>query len=334
MSTKHRLRGWRAATAVAATAVASLGLAATSLGSSAGASGSRPTITLATNSWEGSLSNNVVAQHVIEHDLHYKVNLLTIDEIPTWPAMASGKVSAVLEVWGHRNLYDQYVTGDHAVVNAGLEGIDGNIGWYVPTYLMQKYPALKTWKGLKKLWKLFVTPQTSPAGEFLDGSPSYVTNDAALVSSLKLDLKVVYAGTEAAQLAQIERIYKAHGAVLFYWYTPQYINATYHFSQIQLPPFTQACAKLPPKEINCAYPPYNLYKAMNAQLAKTAPAVADFIKRFHWTAADQDAVGYDMAVKHMSQTAAAAAFVKSHQALVKTWLSGPFTKLGVPVIGT
>lgn len=333
--TKYQLRRWKAAAALTVTVTAAIGVSASAVGASpAGASGAKPTITLATNSWEGSLSSNVVAQYVIEHDLHYNVKLLTIDEIPTWPAMAQGKVSAVLEVWGHRHLYDQYVTGSHQVVDAGVEGPGGNIGWYIPTYLMKKYPALKTWKGLKTLWKLFVTPQSAPAGEFLDGSPSYVTNDAALVKTLGLNLKVVYSGTEASQLAQIERIYKAHGAVLFYWYTPQYINALYQFSEIQLPPFTAACAALPASKINCAYPPYNLYKAMNAQLPKTAPAVASFIRRFQWTAADQNSVGYAMAVKHLSETAAAAAFVRSHAALVQSWLHGPFTKQVVPVVGT
>ena len=114
-----------------------------------------------------------------------------------------------MEVWGHSPLYAKYVKGNHEVINAGLEGPDGNIGWYVPTYLMKAHPELATWKGVKKDWKLFVTPQSSPKGEFLDGSPSYVTNDAALVNTLGLNLKVVFAGTEAAQLTEIERIYKA-----------------------------------------------------------------------------------------------------------------------------
>ena len=100
----------------------------------------KPTIVLANNSWEGSVANNVVAQYVIEKNLGYNVNLLTIDEIPAWPAMAQGKVSAVMEVWGHSPLYAQYVKGNHKVVDAGLEGPDGNIGWYVPTYLLQAAP--------------------------------------------------------------------------------------------------------------------------------------------------------------------------------------------------
>ena len=335
MNERRRMRRMpvRLAVVLAVTALTAVAVVISASGAS---SAGKPTIVLANNSWEGSTANNVVAQYVIEKNLGYNVNLLTIDEIPAWPAMVQGKVSAVMEVWGHSPLYAQYVKGNHKVVDAGLEGPDGNIGWYVPTYLMKAHPELATWKGVIKDWKMFVTPQSSPQGQFLDGSPSYVTNDQALVTNLKINLKVVFAGTEAAQLTEIESDYKAKKPVLFYWYTPQYQNAIYKFSQVALPPFTAACAKLKPAAINCAYPPYYLYKVMSAGLAAQAPAVANFIRRFNWTSDDQNSVSYNLAVKHMSNSAAAAAFVNSHQALVKSWLSSstPPTKVLPPVAGT
>jgi glycine betaine/proline transport system substrate-binding protein len=331
---RRRLGRYAAILAIVALAAAAVG---TATSGAAGRSGSgKPTITLATNSWEGSLANNVVAQYVIQKYLGYTVNLITIDEIPAWTAMTQGKMSAVLEEWGHSPQYAQYITKGHQVIDAGLEGPNGNIGWYVPTYLVQQHPELKTWAGVKKDWKLFVTPQSSPQGQFLDGSPSYVTNDQALVKNLGINLKVVFAGSEAAQLTEIETAYKAKKPILFYWYTPQYQNAIYKFSQVQLPKWTVACSKLKPASINCAYPPYHLYKVMAATLPKTAPAVASFIKRFSWTSADQNSVSYNLAVKHMSNTAAAQAFVNSHQALVKSWVSssGKFTKVEAPAPGT
>src|SRR5579864_7077595 len=168
--------------------IAVIGMVAVAIGAGAASGGgraSKPTIVLANNSWEGSVANNVVAQYVIQKNLGYNVNLLTIDEIPAWPAMVQGKVSAVMEVWGHSPLYAKYVKGNHQVTDAGLEGPDGNIGWYVPTYLMKAHPELATWKGVQKDWKMFVTPQSSPQGQFLDGSASYVTNDQALITNLK-----------------------------------------------------------------------------------------------------------------------------------------------------
>jgi len=335
----RRRRSWlrpgRRHAIVAAVALVAAAIAITASGASARTAG-KPTITLATNSWEGSLANNVVAQYVIQKYLGYTVNLVTIDEIPAWTAMTQGKISAVLEEWGHSAQYAQFIDKTHQVVDAGLEGPNGNIGWYVPTYLMQAHPELKTWQGVKKDWKLFVTPQSSPQGEFLDGSPSYVTNDQALIKNLHMNYKVVFAGTEAAQLTQVESDYKAKKPVLFYWYTPQYQNQVYKFSQVTLPSWTKACAKLKPAQVNCAYPPYHLYKVMAATLPKTAPDVANFLKRFNWTSEDQIQVAYDLAVKHMSNTQAAQAFVNSHQSLVKSWVSksAPFTKTEPPAYGT
>ena len=335
----HRRRSWRRLgrrhAVVAAVVLVAAAVATTAFGAQA-RTASKPTISLANNSWEGSTANDVVAQYVIQKYLGYTVNLVTIDEQPAWPAMTQGKISAVMEVWGHAPLYAKYVTGSHQVIDAGLEGPGGNIGWYVPTYLVQQHPELKTWKGVQKDWKLFVTPQSSPQGQFLDGSPSYVTNDQALVTNLKINLKVVFAGSEAAQLTEIEQDYKAKKPVIFYWYTPQYQNNIYKFSQVALPKWTPTCAKLKPAKINCAYPPYHLYKVMAAGLPKAAPAVANFIRRFNWTSDDQNSVAYNLAVKHMSNTAAAAAFVNSHQALVKSWLSNSSkpTKIEPPAAGT
>ena len=185
-------------------------------------------------------------------------------------------------------------------------------------------------------WKLFVTPQSSPQGQFLDGSPSFVTNDQALLTNLKINMKVVFAGSEAAQLTAIESAYKAKKPMIFYWYTPQFQNAIYKFSQVALPPWSAACAKLKPAQINCAYPPYHLYKVISSSLATQAPDVANFIRRFHWTSDDQNSVAYNIAVKHMSNSAAAAAWVNAHQAIVKSWLSksSPPTKVQPPAPGT
>ena len=60
----------------------------------AGGSG-KPTIVLANNAWEGSTANNVVAQYVIEKNLGYSVNLLTIDEIDPWGKIPEFKFCAV-----------------------------------------------------------------------------------------------------------------------------------------------------------------------------------------------------------------------------------------------
>ncbi len=54
----------------------------------------------------------------------------------------------------------------------------------------------------------------------MDGSPSYVTNDKALVTNLKLNYQVVFAGSEAAQITQMKQFAKEKKPFLTYWYAP------------------------------------------------------------------------------------------------------------------
>ena len=60
---------------------------------------------------------------------------------------------------------------------------------------------------------------------FLGGDPSYVQKDKQLIKRLGLNLKHVVAGAEPAQVARWTQAYKQKKPVLFYWYTPQYLNS-------------------------------------------------------------------------------------------------------------
>ena len=48
--------------------------------------------------------------------------------------------------------------------------------------------------------------------------------DKELIKALGLNLKHVTAGAEPAQVARWSQAYKQQKPVLFYWYTPQYLN--------------------------------------------------------------------------------------------------------------
>ena len=59
--------------------------------------------------------------------------------------------------------------------------------------MAEKYPDITDWKNLNKYADLFKTSESGGKGQLLDGDPSFVTNDEALVKNLKLNYKVVYA---------------------------------------------------------------------------------------------------------------------------------------------
>ena len=64
--------------------------------------------------------------------------------------------------------------------------------------MAEEYPDILDWENLNKYADMFETSESDGKGQLLDGDPSYVTNDEALVKNLDLDFKVVVGGSEAA----------------------------------------------------------------------------------------------------------------------------------------
>ena len=170
-----------------------------------------------------------------------KVKITQIAEIPVYQALADGKTDAVLEDWQHVAQYKQYIDKQHTVVMGGPNGVIGHIGWFIPTYLMKQHPEFKTWKGLKGKESLFKSPESGSQGMFLGGDPSYVQKDQQLIKALGLNFKFVSVGAEPAQVARWSQLYKQKKPVIFYWYTPQYLNTEYQLSEVKLPARFKGC---------------------------------------------------------------------------------------------
>ena len=101
---------------------------------------------------------------------------------------------------------------------------------------MDENPEFKTWEGLNGKEEVFKTPESGDQGMFLGGDPSYVQKDKELIEALDLNFKHVTAGAEPAQIARWTQLYKQKKPVIFYWYTPQYLNQDYDLAEVELPP--------------------------------------------------------------------------------------------------
>ncbi|MFJ3233389.1 ABC transporter substrate-binding protein [Streptomyces sp. NPDC086787] len=278
------------------------------------------TVTLSKQSWVGAQSNVAVAQYLLEHKLGYRVDTVQVDEIPAWDALSQGRVDAILEDWGHPDQEKRYVTDKKTIARGGDLGVTGHIGWFVPTYLAEQHPDITDWKNLNKYSSLFGTAESGGKGQLLDGSPSYVTNDKALVENLKLDYQVVFSGSEAAQITQIRQFAKEKKPFLTYWYSPQWLFKKVPMTEVKLPPYKDGC-DADPKKITCAYPKTPLQKYLNTDFAKTGGKAASFLKKFKWTTEDQNEVSLMIADEKMSPQDAAKKWVDANESKWKPWLS-------------
>ena len=133
------------------------------------------TIKLAVNAWVGAEANANVAANLLRDKLGYTVELVKIDEFEQFPALASGDLDATLEVWPsvHPKDYKNYIKADAGVIDAGPLGVVGQIGWFIPTYMVEKDPSLATWEGLKGKEAMFATAETGSSGQLVDADPAF-----------------------------------------------------------------------------------------------------------------------------------------------------------------
>jgi glycine betaine/proline transport system substrate-binding protein len=182
-------------------------------------------------------------------------------------------------------------------VDGGEIGVIGQIGWWIPTYLVEENPELATFEGLKGNESMFATSETGDSGQLLDGDPSFVTFDQAIADNLGLDLQVVYAGSEAAQLTALDSAYENQDPFLFYFWTPHWAQSKYDLTMIELPAVTPACEEAAGGDVDayaCAYPEDVLYKAFNADLESRAPAAFAMLSAMQYTNEDQNSIGLDI----------------------------------------
>ncbi|MFF1379861.1 glycine betaine ABC transporter substrate-binding protein [Streptomyces sp. NPDC058308] len=277
------------------------------------------TVTLSVQSWVGAQADVAVAEYLLKNELGYRVDKVQIDEVPAWDALSQGRVDAIMEDWGHPDQEQRYVKDKKTIVPGGDVGVTGHIGWYVPTYFAKKHPDVTDWKNLNKYADQFKTSESGSKGQLMDGSPSYVTNDKALVQNLDLDYQVVFAGSEAAQITQIEQFAKQKKPFLTYWYKPQWLFEKVPMTEVKLPEYKEGCDADPAK-IKCAYPHTPLHKYFNADFAKNGGDAAKFLKNFRWSEEDQNEVSLMIADKKMSPDDAAKKWIDDHESKWKGWL--------------
>jgi glycine betaine/proline transport system substrate-binding protein len=317
-------RGRRQTAYVAIAAVVGLGLTACG-GSDIKESSAKDSdcgdLTIAVNPWTGYYSNAYVIGRVAETQLGCKVDYPEVKEEVGWQGMADGSIDTIVENWGHPDLVKKYIDDAGTVEDAGLTGNDGIIGWYVPPWMVDEYPDILDWQNLNKYADLFETSESDGKGQLLDGDPSYVTNDEALVKNLDLDYKVVVGGSEAALIQSFKSAEDNKTPLLAYFYEPQWFFNEMDLQRVKLPDYTDGCDADAAK-VDCDYPPYKLNKLISTDFADSGSPAVDLIKNFNWTNEDQNTVSTYIAQDGMSYEDAADKWIADNQDKVDAWLAG------------
>lgn len=278
-------------------------------------------VNIAVNNWVGYEADAYVFGEVAKQELGCIVNYVYVDEQISWQGFASGNVDVVLENWGHPDLAALYEKKLHVAQNAGPLGITGQIGWWVPPWMVEKYPGITDWKNLNKYAHLFKTSESRGKGQLLDGDPGFVTNDEALVKTLKLDFNVVFAGSEAALIQAFRTAEREKKPLIGYFYSPQWFLSEVKLVKVDLPKYTEGCDADPAK-IACDYPPTVLDKIVSTKFAKDNSSGYQLATAFKWTADQQNLVAKYITADGMEPEKAADKWIDDNPDVVASWLKG------------
>ena len=280
--------------------------------------GSKGAVKMMINQWVGAAANVAVAQCLLQQ-MGYKVTTSTLAEEIAWQGFQTGEVDVILENWGHPDLEKKYITTDKLAQDDGPNGVTGIIGWYVPGWMVDKYPDITDYKNLNKYADLFKTSESGNKGQFLGSDPTFVQYDEALIANLGLNFKDVFSGSEAATITAFQQADKNQTPLIGYFYDPQWLQSEIKLVQVKLPPYTPGCdADL--KKVACDYPPYILNKIVRTAFATSGGDAATFIKNFKWANKDQNSVADAITNKNMTPEEAAKQWIDANPTVWQAWI--------------
>jgi glycine betaine/proline transport system substrate-binding protein len=276
---------------------------------------------MAINPWVGYEASAYVVGEVAAQELGCDVNYKDLKEEVAWQGMGTGEVDVVIENWGHDDLKKEYIEKQGTAVEVGPNGNVGVIGWYVPPWLAEENPDITNWENLNDYAEEFATAETGDKGQLLDGDPSFVTNDEALVENLDLNFEVVYAGSEAALIQAFRQAEANKEWVIGYFYEPQWFLSEVPLVKVDLPAWEEGC-DADPATVACDYPEYILDKIASAEFMESDSPAAVLVENFTWTNEDQNEVALAIAKDGMEPADAAQEWIDANPDKVEAWLEG------------
>jgi glycine betaine/proline transport system substrate-binding protein len=297
--------------------------AASAVAGSPGIPGSCGTVTLALHPWVGYEADAAVVGYLLQHELGCSVVKRQLDDESSWQFLASGGVDVILENWDHEDLAAKLIAKDKVAQDAGPNGNEGVIGWYVPRFFADANADILTAATnpsiLNKYADQLGTAASGGKGQLLDGEPGFVTQDKAMIAGFGLNYQVVYAGSDEAAHEAIRTAVDQRRPILAYYVEPNWFSTKVDLVHVPLPPFTPGCNK-DPARIACDYPIYHLNKVVSTRFAESGSPAYELVKKFTWTNADQDAVAALIADGHLADDAAAKQWLDANPAKWRAWM--------------
>ena len=245
--------------------------------------------------WSDSVATSNIAAQVIEQKLGYPVKLQAVAAGIMWQGVASGKLDMTLSAWLPVTHGEYWTKNKDKVVDYHPNFKDAKIGLIVPEYVKANtIEDLKTDESFKK--KIVGIDA---------GSGVMIKTDQA-IKDYGLDGYKLQASSGAGMIAELTRAENKQESIAVTGWVPHWMFAKWKLKFLE-----------DPKGVYGAAETVNSIGSLD--LAKKAPDVAEFLKKFQWSSKDE--IGEVMlAVQDGAKPEQAAKdWIAKHPDRVKEW---------------
>ena len=251
--------------------------------------------------WDSANFHSQMAAFILRHGYGCRVRLIYGASVPIMTAHYEGKNDLIMEVW-YDNIKAEY---DAAVKSGnirmlGVNTPDGEQGWYIPRFVQEANPGLKSVFDLPKYKHLFKDPEEPSKGRFVNCIPGW---SCELINTVKLrayGLEKHYTnfrpGSGGALAAAIKGAYIKKKPVLAYYWAPTPLLGQLDLVKLEEPAWNKADWDEMMKHVTAlkkggeeamgdpkkavAYPSVELPKSVTAKFAAENPKIIAFLDKY------------------------------------------------------
>lgn len=248
------------------------------------------TIQIADMSWASASTIAHVESKILEHGFDCKTEFVPGETVTTATTMVKkGRPHIAPELWSSnakKLLEEGEQKGTVSVV--GRVFADGGVdAWWVPKYVVEQYPDIKSVQDLARHSELF-TVSGSKKGRFYNSIPGWASEarSSNLMRAYGLDqhYEIYSAGSGAALDAAVVSNYKRQKPIFFFYWAPSAILGKYDMVKLDMTPHDPAndsCNAEP----NCktpvptSFPVVEVITVVAGKIKQDAPSIYQFLSK-------------------------------------------------------
>ncbi len=279
--------------------------------------------------WDSVGFHNAVARRILEAGYDCKTDAIPGSTIPMLQGVAQGDIDIAMEIWKDAvTEVWQRALARGQVTEIGVNFPDAVQGWYIPRYVAEAHPDLKSVSDLARYKKIFADPEEPGKGRFYNcvagWSCEVVNTNKLRAYKLSADFTNFRPGTGTALSAAIAGATLKREPILAYYWGPTWVLGAYDLVKLQEPAWNEAdwkgLATTPDYPVAVDYPVVEVWIGANAKFAKSAPEITAFLAKYRTSAAlINEALGYMRTTKG-DDSKAAIRFLKTQPRLWTTWV--------------